>query len=141
MRVSYVRPDKGNQVKEAIGPLEHYIDKIVRLDIHHRRALVRIPIAKEERLVKFGLWTDADPKRDVIEKEKQNRKKCEPNIVFHVGDKVLNTKGLFGDIQVEVKEVHPGKKSLTVRATLFGRNTDIEMSMDDVIICVDGTAG
>ena len=141
MRVSYVRPDKGNQVKEAIGPLEHYIDKIVRLDIHHRRALVKISLAGVERQVKFGLWTDADPKLDTIEIEKQCRKKQRSNIVFKVGDKVLNTKGLFGDIPVEVKEVHPGRNSLTVTAVIFGRNTDIKMNIDDVIICEDRSAG
>ena len=53
---------------------------------------------------------------------------------------MLNTKGLFGDKQFEVKEVHLGKNSLTVRTVLFGRNTDIEMSIDDVIICGDRTA-
>ena len=42
---------------------------------------------------------------------------------------------------VEVKEVHSGKNSLTVRAVLFGRNTDIEMDMDDVIICENRSAG
>lgn len=141
MRVSYVRPDKGNQVKEAIGPLEHYIDKIVRLDIHHRRALVKISLAGAERQVKFGLWTDADPKLDSIEIEKQSRKKQRWNTIFKVGDKVINTKGLFGDMPVEVKEVHSGKNSLMVRAVLFGRNTDIEMDMDDVVICEDRATG
>ena len=42
---------------------------------------------------------------------------------------------------VEVKEVHSGKNSLMVRAVLFGRNTDIEMDMDDVVICEDRATG
>jgi transcription antitermination factor NusG len=110
------------------------MDRIARLDLHHRRALVKITLAGEERLVKFGLWTDADPKLDSIEKEKQSRREQRLKTEFKAGDRVLNTKGLFGDTPVEVKEVHPGRRSLTVRVLLFGRETDIEMDMEDVII-------
>lgn len=62
MRVSYVRLDGQSRVKEAIGPLEKYIDAIVKVDKHHRRALVKLPLFGEERTIKFCLWLDTDPK-------------------------------------------------------------------------------
>ncbi len=134
MGVSYISVYRDHRVVEAIGPLEHYVDKIVDMNLHHRRAIAKIPLMGEERRIKFGLWLENDPEIELIEEEKRLRKKKKENTVFKAGDMVINTKGLFGDTPVEVTEVYPAKNSLTVKISLFGRNTDTEMSMDDVVI-------
>jgi transcription antitermination factor NusG len=134
MRVSYVSVYRDHKVVEAIGPLEHYVDKIVDMNLHHRRAKAKIPLTGEERRIKFGLWLENDPELELIEEEKRLRKKKEREACFKAGDMVINTKGVFGDTPMEVKEVNPDKNSLTVKIPLFGRSTDTEMSMDDVVI-------
>ncbi len=134
MRVSYVSVYRDHKVVEAIGPLEHYVDKIVDMNLHHRRAIAKIPLMGEERRIKFGLWLENDPELELIEEEKRLRKKKEREACFKAGDMVINTKGVFGDTPMEVKEVNPDKNSLTVKIPLFGRSTDTEMSMDDVVI-------
>ena len=126
MRVSYIRTGRDHKIELAYGPLEKYIGNIVKLDLHHRRAVVRLPLFGEERQIKFGLWLDADPKLPRIEEEKKQRRAA-------CRDKVINTRGLFGDTPLKVVAVDPGRNSVTVSLSMFGRDTDMEMSMDEVV--------
>ena len=73
MKVSYVHMSKAGRIDLVIGPLQSYTDRIVRVDIPHRRAIVDIPMLGESRKLKFGLWLDIDPKLSWIEEEKQSR--------------------------------------------------------------------
>lgn len=135
MRASYVRYGKDHKIEQAIGPLEKYLDKIIKVDLHHRRAVVQIPLFGEERQIKFGLWLDADPKLDRIEEEKKLRRKAASDeYPFKTGDMVINIRGLFGDAPMQIKEVDPAGDCVTVRLKMFGRDTDMEMSMDDLTL-------
>lgn len=135
MRVSYIRTGRDHKIELAYGPLEKYIGNIVKLDLHHRRAVVRLPLFGEERQIKFGLWLDADPKLPRIEEEKKQRRAAAKDVQcpFKSGDKVINTRGLFGDTPLKVVAVDPGRNSVTVSLSMFGRDTDMEMSMDEVV--------
>lgn len=204
MRVSYIHMDKDHRIDVAIGPLEGYLDRIERLDIAHRRALVRLSVAGEEKQVKFGLWLDRDPKIEWIEEEKERRKQNgdaslgqneeekkhrkqngdaslgrieeakehrkqndgtdaygkdpgelrerkagkrnraeeDRNTVadteryrFMVGDRVINTSGIFGDMPLEVVRIDPIKNTIKVKAELFGKETIVEMALDEVVKC------
>lgn len=73
MKVSYVHMSKNGKINMVIGPLQSYTDRIVRVDVPHRRAIVDIPIMGESKKLKFGLWLDKDPKLEWIEQEKKNR--------------------------------------------------------------------
>lgn len=73
MKVSYVHMSKNGKINMVIGPLQSYTDRIVRVDVPHRRAIVDIPIMGESKKLKFGLWLDKDPKIEWIEQEKKNR--------------------------------------------------------------------
>lgn len=134
MRVSYVRLDQHSRVKEAIGPLERYIDAIVKVDKHHRRALVKLPLFGEERTIRFCLWLDTDPKLELIEAEKRRRKENLQTTLYKAGDYILDTTGTFGDLPMEVGEVYPEKNCLKVKAPMFGSFIDVEISMDDVVL-------
>jgi len=96
---------------------------------------VRLPLFGEERQIKFGLWLDADPKLPRIEEEKKQRRAAAKDVQcpFKSGDKVINTRGLFGDTPLKVVAVDPGRNSVTVSLSMFGRDTDMEMSMDEVV--------
>ena len=134
MHVSYVRLDGRSRVKEAIGPLEKYIDAIVKVDKHHRRALVKLSLLGEERTIKFCLWLATDPKLELIEAEKLRRKESLQKTLYKVGDYILDTTGTFGDVPMEVKEVYPEKHSLKVKAPMFDSFIDVNISMDDVVL-------
>lgn len=73
MKVSYIHMSGRGKLDVVIGPLQSYIDQIVRVDLPHRRAIVEIPILGEPRRIKFGLWLDKDPKIEWIEEEKKKR--------------------------------------------------------------------
>lgn len=77
MKVSYVHLNKNGKINMVIGPLQSYTDRIVRVDVPHRRAIVDIPIMGESKRLKFGLWLDKDPKLAWIEEEKKNRQAIE----------------------------------------------------------------
>ena len=112
-----------------------YIDKIIKVDLHHRRAVVQISLFGEEKQIKFGLWLDADPKLDRIEEEKKLRRKAAGvECPFKTGDMVINTRGLFGDAPMQIKEVDLARDCVTVRLKMFGRDTDMEMSIDDLVL-------
>ena len=64
IRVSYIHKDKSGRIDQLIGPLKKYEDSITKLDIPHRRAIVSTHIFGKDRIIKFGLWTDADDQGD-----------------------------------------------------------------------------
>ena len=71
LKVSYVEKRGNNEL--IIGPLEKYRDRIETINYHNRRALVKIPMLREEKLVRFCLWLENDSKIDWIEEEKKRR--------------------------------------------------------------------
>lgn len=73
LKVSYVQKNENNEVELMIGPLEKYRDRIEEMNLHNRRALVKIPMLREEKLVRFCLWLRNDPKIEWIEEEKTRR--------------------------------------------------------------------
>ena len=52
---------------------------------------------------------------------------------YQVGDYVINTTGIYGDIPLEVVKINPGKRTVTVSMLLFGNTTNVEMGMDCVV--------
>ena len=73
LKVSYVRKNAKGEIDCLIGPLEKYGDRIEQINLHNRRAVVKIPMLREEKTIKFSLWVDKDPKIDWIETEKKRR--------------------------------------------------------------------
>lgn len=162
MKVSYVNINRIGKIVSVIGPLQSYQDNIVRVDIPHRRAIVDVPILGENKRLKFCLWLDADPKIPWIEEEKKNRMQerdgenanmkdpwdwkvwkkinsqkkngVEEDTVYgyKVGEYVINTTGIYGDMPLEIAEIRPGKNSIVVNVMMFGSMTRVEMGMDEV---------
>ena len=162
MKVSYIHRDRSGKFDIVIGPLQLYIDRIVRIDLPHRRAIVDIPFLGEDRKLKFGLWLDNDPKQDWIEQEKKNRTQNKEDNVptnhwdwkawkkinddrrkteiaddiygYKVGDDVINTTGIYGDIPLKIAEIRPDKNSVIVNVMLFGSSTKVEMRVEDIML-------
>ena len=141
MKVSYVHMGKSGKPDKIIGPLEYYRDDIVKLDISHRRAMVELLMLGETKRMKFGVWTDADPKIDWIEKEKSDKTEIAIDhdvIGYKVGDKVINTTGIYGDEPLEIIKVDPVKGCVSVGVMLFGSLTAVEMAMEDLMPVATG---
>ena len=151
MRGSYVHPDKKGKLDTIIGPLRHYADHILKVDLPHRRAMAEIPILGEERNVKFGLWLDKDEKIDWIEEAKKDpeaykiaptraasgKQKSKPSgkmipSDYQPGDHVICIRGLYGDTPLEIAEVREKKGTVLLKVPMFGNVTNVEMSIDDV---------
>ena len=49
-----------------------------------------------------------------------------------VGDRVINTTGIYGTMPLEVIEFHPGKNRVVVNVSIFGTITKVEMDIADV---------
>ena len=158
MRVSYVHVDGKGKIDTIIGPLHDYADHIVKVDLSHRRAMVEIPMLGETKTVKFGLWTDRDEKLGWIEEAKKkpedykikvsgtsrkatgsaenyaDRSKGAGVIAaeYNPGDKVICTRGIYGDTPLEIVEVRLKKSTVILAVPMFGTLTKVEMSMDDI---------
>ena len=68
-----------------------------------------------------------------INEEKKSRIIDEGISDFKVGDYVINTTGIYGDIPLEVVEVLPDKNSVKVSVIMFDRKTSVEMEMDKIV--------
>lgn len=157
MRVSYVHVDKKGKIDTIIGPLHDFADHIVKVDLSHRRAMVEIPMLGEMRTVKFGLWTDRDEKISWIEEAKKNPEDYRINVTgtsrkatgsaenyadrkggtvsaieYNPGDKVICTRGIYGDTPLEIVEVRLKKSTVILAVPMFGTLTKVEMPFDDI---------
>ena len=137
MRVSYVLNVKGMKIGKVIGPLAKYGNHISNIDFRHRRAVVDAKIFGKMRRIKFGLWTDEDPKLPWIE-ERLGKGDTEEYLLKEVdvgilpGDKVKDISGVYPGTVFTVEEVNIGRRTFRTRMDLFGKMTEIELFLDSV---------
>ena len=60
MGVTGIALDKENRIIRAEGVLSHYLDRIVKLNLHKRFALVEIPLFNRIQSVLFGIRLEQD---------------------------------------------------------------------------------
>lgn len=53
MKVSYIHLNHAGRINQVIGPLQSFLDNILRVDIPHRRAIVDVPLLGEVRRLKL----------------------------------------------------------------------------------------
>ncbi len=137
MRVSYVQNVKGMKIGKIIGPLAKYGNHISNIDFRHRRAVVDAEIFGKMRRIKFGLWTDEDPKLPWIE-ERLGKGDTEEYLLKEVDvgirprDKVKDISGVYPGAVFTVEEVNIGRRTFRTRMDLFGKMTEIELFLDSV---------
>lgn len=141
VRVTYIKRTVHGKITELIGPLESLEHLIKKVDVPHRRAIVEIPFQGEFKTMKFGLWTDADPRNEYIEKEREKKRRQKTDAChiadnlfpdIQVGDYVINTTGIYGLTPLRIKKLQEKQRNIVVELELFGRMTDISMSVDDI---------
>ncbi len=137
MRVSYVQNVKGMKIGKVIGPLAKYGNHISNIDFRHRRAVVDAEIFGKMRRIKFGLWTDEDPKLPWIE-ERLGKGDTEEYLLKEVdvgirpGDKVKDISGVYSGMEFLVDSVNIGRRTFKTRMDLFGKITTVELYLDGV---------
>ena len=137
MTVSYVENVRGNKIGKIVGPLAKYGNRITSLEFRKRRAIVEAEIFGKTRKLRFGLWTDQDPKIPWIESGKKNKEEPEyllqdMDIGIHPGDKVRDLTGVYGEEIFVVETVNPLQRTLKTKLMLFGEWRDLEMYADGV---------
>lgn len=137
MTVSYVEHVKGRQIKRIIGPLAAYGNHIRTIEFRKRWAIVEAEVFGKRRKIKFGLWTNNDPKIPWIEDRKNANETTnyllkDMDIGLKVGDIVTDTTGMYEDQTFIVESINPIKRVLTTRIPLLGDLRRIELYVDNV---------
>ena len=140
MRVSYVQNVKGMKIGKIIGPLAKYGNHISTIDFHHRRAVVDAEIFGKMRRIKFGLWTDEDPKLPWIEERLGKAGADEyllkdADVGIQPGNKVKDISGVYPGAVFTVESVNIGRRTFRTGMDLFGKMTTVELYLDSVEKC------
>ena len=51
---------------------------------------------------------------------------------YKIGDRVINTTGIYGDTLLEIAEINSNKGTVVVNVPIFGTLTKVEMSMEEI---------
>ena len=139
MHVSYVHTGRNGRIDRVAGPLANYRNHITKLEIRHRMAIVEAEMFGKKRKVKFGFFTDDDPKFPALEKLKYEDKDndvldgiIEFDIGIHPGDKVRDDTGIYGDQVFTVQKVDLRRRTIISTFEMFGTAARIELRADEV---------
>lgn len=143
MHVSFIKRAKSGRIETIIGPLSRYSNRITKLDIPHRRAIVETELFGRKRRIKFGLWTEDDPqlpwltrimKEDVTAGGYKAAEQLSSvaDIGIHPGDRVTDVSGVYGDQIFTVTGVDILHRTLRTTTEMFGTTITVELSADDV---------
>ncbi len=141
MHISYVHMGKNGRIDKVAGPLANYRNHITKLELRHRMAIVEADMFGKRRKVKFGLFTDDDPKFPEIEKLKNegiNKDSdildgmVEPDLGIHIGDRVTYDSGIYGDQVFTVERVDLRRRTVISTFEMFGTVARIELNADEV---------
>ena len=141
MHVSYVHMNKSGRIDRIAGPLANYKNHITKLEVRHRMAIVEAEMFGKKRKVKFGFFTDDDPKLPEIEKLKSSNTyrdsdvldgTVELDIGIHPGDKVRDDTGIYGDQIFTVQKVDLRRRTVISTFEMLGTAARIELRADEV---------
>ena len=140
MRVSLIRRASNGRPQQIIGPLAKYSNRIMKMDISRRRAIVKANIFGKERKLKFGLWTEKDPPLPWInEPENAHQSSGEVNLLkdtadigIYPGDRIVDEAGVYEDQEFTVIEVDPVRRIVYTSIEMFGTRVRIQFPADDV---------
>lgn len=137
MSVSYVDLGKGTKIRRIIGPLAKYGNRITKIELRRRRAIVDAFVFGKQRKIKFGLWTAEDPELPWIKEALDSGNRPEYilesfDIGLRPGDKVRDLTGTYGDGVFTVEKVDPVRRTITTSILLFGELRHIELISDQV---------
>ena len=137
MRVSYVKQIKGKRIGQVVGPLARYQNRITKMDVRHRMAIVEAEMFGKLRRIKFGLWTDEDAKIPWIEEEIASGNAVEPildgvDIGISVGDKVVSEDDIYESVVYTVTTVDPKHRTIGSFIQMGDATVPIQLFADRV---------
>lgn len=138
MGISYIRKKPGGRIEEIKGPLSRYTNKITKLDIPHRRAVVETDAFGKHRKIKYSLWTDADPHLARFDagggSMTAGSNPVNYDIGIHEGDIVTDETGIYVDMEFKVNRVDPVRRIIHAKAELLGTTVSFELDADSVAV-------
>ncbi len=144
VHVSYIQMAKTGRIDRIVGPLSGYRNHITKLDIPHRRAIVETEMFGKRRKIRFGLWTNADPKLPWLEKQLNDDNGLNEDsaldagmpidIGIHSGDRIIDETGIYGDQVFTVTGVDPKHRTVCATFEFLNSEARIEFSADSVSV-------
>ncbi len=140
MHVSYISMKNHRYIEKVVGPLAKYRNHISKLDIPHRRAIVETEMFGKHRRIRFGLWTDGDPELPWLldnmglQQEMPIDAGAVPDIGVHVGDRVTDDTGIYGDTVFSVLSVNLARRTVSTVFTLGSVEARLELSADRISV-------
>ncbi len=149
MHVSFVEVTKTNRIARVVGPLARYKNRITKLKLRNREAIVEVNAFGKERRIRFGLWEEGDPRLPWLDDRRKEHKLGQGgqngdtygqdeteidtviDIGIHPGDKVTYEK-VYGDYIFTVEKVDVKKRVIYATMELLGAVRMIELYADDV---------
>ncbi len=140
MRVSLIKRAGNGRIEHIIGPLAKYSNRVIKFDISRRRAIVKADIFGKERKLKFGLWTENDPKLPWLSDKEINENADEnanllrgvADIGIYPGDQVVDEQGVYEDQVFTVTDVDTSRRIIYTTIEMFGTNVKLQFSADNV---------
>lgn len=142
MHVSYIHMASNGRIDMVRGPLDGYQTHIVKLELRHRMAIVEAYIFGKKRRIRFGLWTDDDPRIPWIERVKSEDpyadrdisigEKGQYDIGIYPGDRIVDETGIYGDQVFTVSTVDARRRVVVSNFEIMGMTARIELNADEV---------
>ena len=141
MHLSYVHMGRNGRIDKIAGPLANYKNHITKLELRHRMAIVEAEMFGKKRKVKFGFFTDDDPKLPEIERLKSESTYSDGDVLdgtveldigIHPGDKVTDDTGIYGDQVFTVQKVDLKRRTVISTFEMLGNAARIELRADEV---------
>lgn len=126
---SIIHKNEKGRIDMAKGALEHYVDKIVKVDNTHRRILIDLEMFGRLRRIKFCFMNEEDCRLEGVEIPEWKK---EP-FPYEPGDMVEITSEAYRDQIFEIKKVDEKKRTITVEVDMFGM--PVEMTVEENEIC------
>lgn len=126
---SIIHRDERGRIDMAKGALEHYVDKIVKVDNTHRRILIDLEMFGRLRRIKFCFMNEEDCRLEGVEIPEWKRKE----FLYKPGDMVKITSEAYRNQIFEVKKADGKKRTVTIEVDMFGM--PVEMTVEENEIC------
>lgn len=129
---SIVKRDKRGIIYQAKGALEHYLDKIVKVDFTHRRVLIDIELFGRVRRIKLCIMGEEDCREENIPIPEWDENKKE--FTYEAGDIIMLTTEAYKGQEFEIKKVDAKKRKVTVKIDMFGMPMELTVGEEEIMI-------
>ena len=127
---SIVKRDSRGIIYMARGALEHYLDKIVKVDFTHRRVVIDVELFGKVRRIKLCVMGEEDCRQENIPIPEWGEKK---EFTYQPGERVLLVSEAYEGQEFVIKKVDVKKRKVTVDVDMFGMPVEMTVGEDEIV--------